>query len=205
MPEINELVPLDQLEHMSRRERKKQETRWRIYNAAMALIGKKGYDAVKIEDICETADVSNAAFFHHFSNKASLITAYWDEMKAKIRRALDDAGDASSTEKLAIINEAVTYSTSQTAAFTPQLFGVIASGDQTLDMEHIDTGITGTLTGIIREGQATGEFSTQCPPEIIAVSLAAAWIMMPLAMRSPDFPDNPHQQLLDLTLAGLGA
>ena len=205
MPEINELVPLDQLEHLSRRERKKHETRWRIYQAAMTLFAKQGFDGVKIEDICETADVSNAAFFHHFSGKSSLVRAYWDELKIKIRTALDDAGDTSSTEKLAIINAAVTRTSSDTAAFTPQLFGTIASGDQTLDMEHIDTGITGTLTQIIREGQAAGEFSKQWHPEVVAVSLAATWIMLPLAMRSPDFPDEPHQELLKLTLAGLGA
>lgn len=203
MPEINELAPLDQLEQMSRRDRKKQETRWRIYRAAMALIGKKGYDAVTIEDICETADVSNASFFHHFTSKAALIIAYWDEMKAEIRGALDDAGDASCTEKLAIINRAASRAVSDTASFTPQLLSVIASGDKTLDMEHIDTGITSTLTGIIREGQAAGEFSTRWHPEIVAVSLTAAWLLMPLAMRSPAFPSDPHQELMELILAGL--
>ena len=103
------------------------------------------------------------------------------------------------------VNREVTRTSSDTAALTPQLFGAIASGDQTLDMEHIDTGITGTLTEIIREGQAAGEFNKQWQPEVVAVSLAATWIMLPLAMRSPDFPDDPHQELLKLTLAGLGA
>ena len=182
MPEINKLAPLDELEYMSRRDRKKQETRWRIYRAAMDLFTRQGFDEVKIEDICERADVSNASFFHHFSGKAALIGAYWDELKEKIRAALDVAGDVSGAEKLAIISAEVNRSAKETAAFTPQLFNAIVSGDKTIDMEHIDTGITGTLTGIIREGQEAGEFSKSWHPEVVAVNLAASWILLPLAI-----------------------
>ena len=203
MPEINKLAPLDELEHMSRRDRKKQETRWRIYRAAMELFITQGFDEVKIEAICERADVSNASFFHHFSGKAALIGAYWDELKEKIRAALDDAGNVSCAEKLAIISAEVTRSAKDTAAFTPQLFNAVASGDKTIDMEHIDTGITGTLTGIIREGQEAGEFNNSWHPEVVAVNLAASWILLPLAMRSTDFPAEPHQEILNMTLAGL--
>ena len=80
MAEINQLVPREELETMSRRDRKKHETRWRIYTSAIELFRSRDFDTVKIEEICEAADVSNAAFFHHFSSKASLISAYWDEL-----------------------------------------------------------------------------------------------------------------------------
>jgi AcrR family transcriptional regulator len=203
MPEINVLVDPDQLDTMSRRERKKQETRWRIFDAAMELFAKQGYDEVKIEDICETADVSNALFFHHFSNKAALIRTYVDRLKVRIGERLDKAPDATSTEQLQIINREVVRSSRDTAAFAPQLFGAFTSGDRTLDMEHLDTGITGTLTQIIREGQDSGEFSRDWHPELVAVSLASSWIIMPMAMRSPGFPARPHQELLELMLAGL--
>jgi hypothetical protein len=72
-------------------------------------------------------------------------------------------------------------------------------------MEHIDTGITGTLTQIIRDGQGNGEFNPGWHPELVAVSLASAWIIMPMAMRSPDFPAKPYPELLELILTGLTA
>jgi AcrR family transcriptional regulator len=205
MPEINVLVDPDQLDGMSRRARKKQETRWRIFDAAMELFAKQGYDEVKIEDICEAADVSNALFFHHFSNKAALIRAYMDRLKAEIAEKLESAPDATSTEKLEIISREVVRSSRDTAAFAPQLFGALTSGDRKLDMEHLDTGITGTLTQIIRDGQENGEFSADWHPELVAVSLVSAWIIMPMAMKSPSFPDHPHAELLDLMLAGMSA
>jgi len=58
MAEINELIPQNQLAEMSRRDRKKQETRWKIFDAAIQLMGEKGYHEVKIGEICEVADVS---------------------------------------------------------------------------------------------------------------------------------------------------
>jgi AcrR family transcriptional regulator len=190
---------------MSRRDRKKQETRWRIFDAAMALIAKQGYDEVKIEDICEAADVSNPLFFHHFSNKAALIGAYLECLKADIITKLEAAGEATSTEKLNIISREVIRSSKDTAEFTPQLFGAFTSGDSKLDVEHVDTGITGAMSRIIKEGQDSGEFSKEWHPEVVAVSLVASWVMLPMAMKGPGFPSKPHSELLELILAGIKA
>ena len=68
----------------SRRERKKTETRARILNAAIALMAERGYDAVKIEDIAARADIANATFFLHFPTKASLLTAFNEQVARKI-------------------------------------------------------------------------------------------------------------------------
>lgn len=203
MPEINELLPKEELAGMSRRERKKQETRWRIYEAAMSLFARYEYDLVKIEDICEEADVSNAAFFHHFTNKASVIRAYLDQLKASIGEKLDAAENANSTEKLELINHEVMNTMEETAFFTAQVFAAITSGDTKLDMEHIDTGIKGTLAEIIRQGQSSGEFNKSHQAEVVAVSLVSSWVMLPLAAKAPSFPKKPHDKLLKLFLAGL--
>jgi AcrR family transcriptional regulator len=202
MLEINVLLPKEELEGMPRRERKKQETRWRIYEAAFALFAKQDYDSVKIEEICAAADVSNAAFFHHFSNKASLIRAYIEKLKANIQEQLEALGTASSTEKLELISREVAK-TGETAAFAAQVFGAVASSDAALDMEHIDTGITGTLTEIIREGQASGEFRENWQAELVAASLVGSWLILPLAAKSPAFPKMPHIELMKLMLTGL--
>src|ERR1700682_1264012 len=73
---------------ISRRERKKRETRRRILEAALALMAKRPYAEVKIEEISAAADVANATFFLHFPTKASLITAFNDEVATKIAEAL---------------------------------------------------------------------------------------------------------------------
>ena len=45
---------------ISRRERKKRETRRRILEAALELMAKRSYAEVKIEEISAAADVANA-------------------------------------------------------------------------------------------------------------------------------------------------
>ncbi|GHE53157.1 TetR family transcriptional regulator [Streptomyces longispororuber] len=58
---------------VSRRERKKAATRQAIADAALRLFLERGYDQVSIKDIAETADVSTATVFKHFSGKEALV------------------------------------------------------------------------------------------------------------------------------------
>jgi len=62
----------------SRRERKKEETRRRIFEAAMELFREKGYEATTVDEITEKADVGRGTFFNYFPKKESLL-AYLSE------------------------------------------------------------------------------------------------------------------------------
>lgn len=56
------------------------ETKNKIYNIAIELIGKYGYDNVSIDEICGKAEVSKGTFYHHFNAKEDVILAlYKDE------------------------------------------------------------------------------------------------------------------------------
>ena len=55
----------------SRRERRKLEVRERIVEAAIALFDEQGFEATKVADICERADVANKTFFNHFRDQAA--------------------------------------------------------------------------------------------------------------------------------------
>jgi AcrR family transcriptional regulator len=55
------------------RERKKQQTRDAIHEAALRLIDEQGLDATTIDQICGAADVSSRTFFNSFPSKAAAV------------------------------------------------------------------------------------------------------------------------------------
>ena len=88
---------------VSRRERKKGRTRADIYNAAMTLFLKRGFDSVTIEDICDAADVARATFFLHFPAKETLLVEYGDRANAELAGAIREYhGSATLTLRMAL-------------------------------------------------------------------------------------------------------
>jgi AcrR family transcriptional regulator len=55
--------------------RRKRETRFRLLDAAMQLIGEKGIYGVAINEITNAADVGFGTFFNHFKSKEAIYAA----------------------------------------------------------------------------------------------------------------------------------
>ena len=55
------------------RQRKRRETRQRIFDTASALVARNGYDNVTVEDICQGADISRRTFFNYMDSKDEAI------------------------------------------------------------------------------------------------------------------------------------
>lgn len=68
---------------MSRRDRRRAETRERLYSAAVRLLSEVEFDAVTVEMITEAADVGKGTFFNYFSNKEAVIS-YHFEMQLRL-------------------------------------------------------------------------------------------------------------------------
>src|SRR5690242_3855718 len=62
-----------------RRERKKEETKRKIFEAATKLFAAKGFDATTVDDIAAAADVSKGTFFNYFPKKEAIIRFLFDE------------------------------------------------------------------------------------------------------------------------------
>jgi AcrR family transcriptional regulator len=55
----------------SLRERKKQRTYTATAQAAVRLVAERGMQAVRVDDICERAEISRSTFFRYFDSKES--------------------------------------------------------------------------------------------------------------------------------------
>jgi len=70
------------------RERKKQQTRQAIHEAAMKLFAERGFEATTIADIAEAADISPRTFFSYFSAKEEAIFEKFDMAYEEFSRAM---------------------------------------------------------------------------------------------------------------------
>ena len=75
---------------LSRRERKKKETREKIFSNAMQLFRLQGFNATSVEQITQHADVGKGTFYNYFSTKEAVVLEFsrrtWQELADKGRQ-----------------------------------------------------------------------------------------------------------------------
>ena len=79
-----------------RRERRKEETRRQIFQAAMKLFEKKGIFDTTVEEITQAADVGKGTFFNYFPSKEALFSALAERQLGIVDRAVEAARRANS-------------------------------------------------------------------------------------------------------------
>ncbi len=75
---------------VSRVERKRMRARTRILEAAEELMRARGFDAVKIQDITDVADVGHGTFYTHFKTKMDVLVPI---LRTKARQLTDQLDD----------------------------------------------------------------------------------------------------------------
>jgi AcrR family transcriptional regulator len=95
------------------------ETRNTILEASLELISQNGYDATSVAQICQGAQISKGAFYHHFSSKQELFLALMDTWLASVVDLFQTAG-----ENAASIPEAL----DRMAAISGGLFDALEGG-----------------------------------------------------------------------------
>jgi len=72
---------------------KGEETRNRIYSAALALFRERGFESATMRDIAAAAGMSLGAAYHYFASKDTIVLAYYeeigDEHERRVRAALE--------------------------------------------------------------------------------------------------------------------
>ncbi len=191
---------------MSRRERKKLETRRRILDAALRLMADKPYDQVRIEDICTEADVANATFFLHFPNKSALVLAYNEDVAAKVEEKLASDGlDASGRLQMLLKVYLAEWGTHShlMRQIVLELISQPASG---ATFNEVSPGLLALVGDIVRDGQKSGEFSKKIGPETAALALIAAWNALAITWAKTGDTKHTaeaHWQTLEVFLNGL--
>lgn len=143
-----------------RRARRSEETRERIFLAALELIARDGMDGITIEQITERAGVGKGTFFRHFGGKEEVIAQFAVTECARVRTARERGAIHGSARQqiLAIVALLSTH-----PGLTPELarglyVSLLHSPKPTAGAESGLWEIRELLARVVREGQQSGEF-----------------------------------------------
>ncbi len=167
----------------SRRGRRKLELSQRILEAAVALFDEQGFEATKVTDICERADVANKTFFNHFATKGDLLRAIaqgaLDEFLAEIEAARKAPGGT--RERLRALFEQIADNALAAGPMHRELLAEIihvahesgTEGEQARRLHQ-------AFRALVRDGRSAGDVSTTHSLEIQTDMLIGAFYALML-------------------------
>lgn len=144
-----------------RRERRCEETREKIYRAALQLFVERGFNGTTIESITDLADVGKGTFFNYFENKEHVILMFGEKQLDRIQTFVNENGGSTAPLALLMYELAVSL-TRQFSDNSAALFQsiIIAAFTNDTVKKQLSEGLAigrNTLAGLIAKRQHTGE------------------------------------------------
>jgi len=160
---------------VGRRERKKEETKRRIFVAAVELFHDKGFESTTVDEITERADVAKGTFFNYFPRKESVLAYMSEEWLEHVEeQAAQKHRPAAERIQGFFLAVASAYGENRALAHA-----VIHSGMQQmvcLEEARPRGRLAGLVKEAIRDGQAAGEFRADFDPATIFLALGSAFM-----------------------------
>lgn len=151
-------------------------TKARLFDAAIELIGEKGFTEVSVDEIVERAGVAKGTVYYHFVGKAELVEALIEDrlqpLAAEFKRAASANADDPAAAIEAIVHAELAF-IRDNSSFGKLLITEMWREDrrwrQTLVRIRRDMGAT--IGAVIEQGIASGSFRTDIDPEFGASAL----------------------------------
>lgn len=166
----------------ARRERKKQEARRRIYDAAFALFLEKGFEHTTVEEIAQRADVAKGTVFNYFPRKTSFLAALAEHWTARIDEDLGPPAtwDGSTRDKLTRVFRFLADLGAQNPdlarlAFFESLRYMHAMVEEHRAEEAPVKHFQAVTRSLLRQGQAAGEIRADVAVEHMASLIESAF------------------------------
>ncbi|MDP2275971.1 MAG: TetR/AcrR family transcriptional regulator [Archangium sp.] len=179
----------DQGTHGLVRDKQREETRKKLYHAAIEIFCRDGVANCRIEDIALKAEVSRAAFYFHFPSKDDVLLELLREAETPSLEAINalppDAPLQSVFDAL-IQNTAAFWSAENRNRLLVDMFGVSMRRTTILADREAEV-IRAAVSKRFEFAAGKGELSPVIPPEVLAdfyllniFAAMASWCVQPI-------------------------
>jgi NADH dehydrogenase len=148
--------------YLSRRERKKQQTRQRLLEAALRLFRERGYDNTTVERITEAVDVAKSTFFNYFETKEAILPALADWRFEQLEEALSP-GRGAPTSPVACIKLMLRLVADDPLTDPALVHRIFVARERYLDVNAVHA-LIDLLAEQVRKAQAAGEIRDDLSP-----------------------------------------
>ncbi len=183
--------------NLSRRERKKIETRQRLMKSALELFREHGYDAATVEQIAEAADVAKSTFFNYFEAKEAILPALaeWRFQQLEAELSPEQGAPASPVARIKLILRLVAQEVLVDSALLRRFW---TTGTHRVDLNQVHA-LTDLFDEQVRQAQDAGEIRTDLSPVYLR-RVICAMLFQQLMIWHCNQESTPLPELLDGTV-----
>jgi AcrR family transcriptional regulator len=182
---------------LTRRERKKRETRRRLMEAALRLFHHHGYDATTVEQITDAADVAKSTFFNYFETKEAILPALVQWRLQELEEALlpEQSAPGSPVARIKLALRLVAQDPLSDPVLMHRLFAAGAH-QHGIRPAHV---LTNLLADQVRQAQIAGEIRMDLEPVYVGGLIRALFFQQMFVWHHSD-QSEPLPGLLDMTV-----
>ena len=187
------------------------DTRQHVLDTAQAIMARKGYAAVGLNEILAEASVPKGSFYHYFSSKdafgEALMQSYFTDYLASIDRIRADRrknGAERLMEYWERFYDLQTFHDCQGKCLVVKLAAEVSDLSETMRAQLVTgtAGIVERLADMIAAGVGDGSLAVDDDPRTLAAELYDAWIGASVLAKVQRTPES-LQRALHLTRSRL--
>lgn len=162
-----------------RQERRKEETRKKIIEAAMELFNKQGFYDTTMEQIAEKADVAKKTLYNHFPVKEAIVSEYIQrDFKVQNPENIQQLKRRPDTRSRMIFtfSKSIEWVREQKELFEKYLIYRLRNMISLHQEEDVRSGFHLLAAGIVELGQKSGDIRDDVPLDLLVDRFEFVWI-----------------------------
>lgn len=151
------------------RDKQREETRRRLYHAALEIFCRDGVANCRIEDIAQIAQVSRAAFYFHFPSKDDVLAELLKESETPVAEAVEGLPDSATLDQVfdaLITTMANFWSEGQRGKLLIEIFGVVMRRTEVLNDRDAEV-VRAAMGQRFEKAAQRGELSNAIPSGVL--------------------------------------